>query len=213
MYHDRPRILTAAAGRTGNRPPVVARPADRLTDVTPGGPPYRLLWCQVASGAPGSPPDERYYAQEVRPKDTTAGGGIEWEPVPGGLAQAVVHNVAEAAAHTHLLASGTIVRVEERLDRSSPPNMVYLAHVPAEQPSRLARIVSYDGSAYTVQPVVRGPAGMADDGPQVAGVPNLGELWNDEKGYLAGPAAFDRIVPLVWTPAGWTIVLHPPRMV
>jgi len=215
MRHDRPGRFTAAAaiGRMGRHQAGVARPGDRLTDLAPGGPPYRLLWCRIGSGAPGAPPDERYYADEVRPKDTGAGGAIEWESVPGGLEQAIVHNVAEAAARTHLLEADTIVRVEERPDRSGPPNMVYLMHVPVVQASRLARIVSYDAGSYTVQPVIRSAGGLVDDGPEIGGVPNLGELWDDEKGYLAGPPSFDRIVELVSTPAGWTIVLHPPRMV
>jgi len=214
MEHDRPKNRSAAAAvtRLSRRMPSVARPADRLTDVTPGGPPYRLLWCRIGSDAPGDPPDERYYADEVRPVGTGAGGDIEWEAVPGGLAQAVVHNVAEAAGRTHLVAADSIVRVEERLDRSAPPNMVRLMHVPVEL-LRLARIVSYDDPSYTVQPVIRSPGGLVDDGSQVADVANLGELWDDEKGYLAGPSGFDRIVHLLWTPAGWTIVLHPPRMV
>jgi len=57
------------------------------------------------------------------------------------------------------------------------------------------------------------------DGPTIAGVPNIGELWADEAGYLAGPEGFGRYVRLFRTPAqhpaeaGWTILLHPPRMV
>jgi hypothetical protein len=212
-----PQRRSAAEGmatrdRVGERLVRLTRPADRLTEVTPGGPPYRLLWCSLSEGSPGDPPDERYYADEVRPQGTGSDGRLVWEAAPGGLTHIVVHNVAEAAGRTHVLPVGTIVQVEERLDRSGPPNMVYLAHEPAET-SRLGRIVSYDGTTYTVQPVVRELGGFVSDGPPVSGVANLGELWNDEKGYLAGPMGFDRIVPLVWTPAGWTIVLHPPRMV
>jgi hypothetical protein len=215
MPNDRPKLRTAteARRRLGEHPPRVARPADRLTDVTPGQPPYRLLWFRIAAGAPGEPPDERYYADEVRPKDAGTDGRLEWEAVPGGLAQAVMHNMAEAAAHTHLLSTDMIVHAEERLDRSAPPAFLYLADVPVAATERLARIVSYDGTSYTVQPVVYGAGGMANDGSPVSGVVNLGELWPDEKGYLAGPTGYDRIVSLVSTPAGWTIILHPPRMV
>ena len=94
--------------------------------------------------------------------------------------------------------------------------MAYLAEVPVapeqEQTERLARIVSYGQGAYTVQPVQRTSTGFEDDGPELEGVPNLGELWDDEAGYLAGPEQFDRYVRIFQTPAGWTIVLHPPRM-
>jgi hypothetical protein len=190
------------------------RPKDRWTEISPGGPPYRLLWCRVTSGAPGSPPDERYYADQVRPKGTDPGGHIEWEAVPGGLEGIVVHNVAESESGTHLVPEDTVVPVQERLDRSSPPEMVYLTNIPAaEWMRRIARIVSYSGGTYTVQPVRREGGGYQDDGDPIAGVPNIGELWPDEAGYLAGPDGFDRYVRIFWTPAGWTILLHPPRMV
>jgi len=183
--------------------------------VNAGGLPYRLLWCRIASGAPADPPDERYYANEVRPVGAGTGGRLEWEAVPGGLSGIVVHNVAEAAAGTHLLEADTVVRVEERLDRSSPPAFLYVtsAGVAAAQ-DRLARIVSYDeGGTYTVQPVSLGSGGFTDDGDEIGGVPNLGELWEDEQGYLAGPDDFDRYVRIFRTSAGWTMLLHPPRMV
>ena len=214
MATDRLSIYgTGAAMERGNeRQMELLRPAERWTEVTPGGPPYRLLWCRIASGAPGDPPDERYYADEVRPTGAGSSGHIGWESVPGGLEQVVVHNVAEADFGTHLVPEDTIVRVEERLDRGSPPEMVYLADV-AVPLERLARIVSYDTESYTVQPVRRTGGGIQDDGPTIGGVPNLGELWPDEYGYLDGPADFDRYVQIFLTPAGWTILLHPPRMV
>jgi len=139
---------------------------------------------------------------------------MQWQAITGGLTGIVIHNVAEATGATHLLAEGTVVRVEERLDRNTPPGFIYLASatVPAAG-ERLARIVSYQDGTYTVQPVTRGSGGFANDGPPIAGVPNLGELWDDEKGYLAGPIGFDRYVRLLNTPAGWAILLHPPRMV
>jgi hypothetical protein len=192
-----------------------ARPADRAFDVGPGELPYRLLWCRIGSGAPGDPPDERYYADEVRATGADSEGHVEWQAVPGGQSGIVVYNIAEAAAETHLLVEGTVVRVEERLDRGAPPQFIYLTFscVPAVG-DRLARIVSYDqGGTYTVQPVTRESGGFVDDGPQIAGVPNIGELWDDEKGYLAGPSAFPRYVQIFKTPAGWTILMHPPRMV
>jgi hypothetical protein len=188
------------------------RAADPWTEVSPGGPPYRLLWCRITSGAPGNPPDERYYADEVRPTGVDGEGRLEWEPVPDGLAGIVVHNTAETGLGTHALAEEAVIRVEERLDRSGPPEMVYLAHVPVPQ-ERLARIISYAAGAYTVQPVRRQGGGFVDDGSPIASVPNLGELWDDEKGYLAGPTGFDRYVRIFRTPAGWILLLHPPRMV
>jgi hypothetical protein len=188
------------------------RPAGPWTEITTGGPPYRMLWCRITEGAPADPPDERYYGQEVRPTGPDSGGHLLWEAVPGGVTQAVIHNMAEATAGTHRLAVGTVLRVEERLDRSGPPERVYLADVPPTG-ARLARILSYADGVYVVQPV-RGDAGsFVDDGPPLGGVPNLGELWPAEAGYLAGPAGFDRYVPIHRTPAGWTIVLHPPRLV
>jgi len=214
MDTDRLKVYGAASAldRGDERQLEAARPSDRWTEVSPGGPPYRHLWLRLADGAPGDPPDERYYADEVRPTGVDGGGHLEWEAAPGGLEQVVVHNAAEARAGTHLLAPGTVIRAEERMDRSGPPALLYLADVPVP-PERLARIVAYDAGAYTVQPVRRESGGFAADGPEIAGVKNLGELWEDEAGYLAGPAAFDRYVGIFWTPAGWTMVLHPPRMV
>lgn len=201
--------------RTERRAVEAARPIDRLPEVGTGGLPYRVLWCRIGSGAPADPPDERYYADEVRPAGVGPDGQVQWETVPGGLSGIVVHNVAEAPARTHLLDEDTIVCVEERLDRHSPPEFLYLtAATVATAQDRLARIVSYapDGT-YTVQPVKREAGGFIDDGDEVGGVRNIGELWEDERGYLAGPAAFDRYVRMFQTPAGWTILLHPPRMV
>ena len=216
MDTDRLGIYAPAAAldRGDERQVEAARPADRSTDVSPGGPPYRLLWCRIASGAPGDPPDERYYADEVRPAGVDGGGHVQWETVPDGLTQAVVHNVAEAEAGTHLLAEDQVVRVEERMAWGNPPAMVYLTSVPvAAQTERLARIVSYDNGTYTVQPVRRLSGGFENDGEPISGVPNLGELWADEAGYLSGPDGFDRYVRIFQTPGGWVILLHPPRMV
>jgi len=210
-----------ACGTSGNtakqerRAVEAGRPVDRLPEVSPGGLPYRILWCRIGSDSPADPPDERYYADEVRPTGADLEGHLEWETVPDGLSQIVVHNVAEADAGTHLLAEGTVIRVEERLDRRGPPEFVYLASAIAPSSAdRLARIVAYESDGtYTVQPVRREAGGCVDDGDQVTGVLNLGELWDDEKGYLAGPTGFDRYVRIFLMPAGWTIVLHPPRMV
>ncbi len=216
METDRLRIYApgAALDRGDDRHLEADRPKDRWTEISPGGPPYRVLWCRITTGAPGSPADERYYAEEVRPKGTDAGGHIEWEAVPGGVEGIVVHNVAEAETGTHLVPESTVVRVEERLDRSAPPEMVYLTNVPVARPAqRLARVVSYSGGTYTVQPVRREEGGFENDGDPISGVPNVGELWPDEAGYLAGPDGFDRYVRILSTPAGWTILLHPPRMV
>ncbi len=167
----------------------------------------------MREASPADPPDERYYADEVRPAGADAGGHLAWELVPDGLAEIVVHNVPEAGQGTHLIAPGAVIRVEERLDRSSPPEMVYLASVAAGDTERLARVVSYGSGLYTVQPVRRTAGGYADDGPPIEDVPNLGELWDEEHGYLAGPAAFDRYVRIFRTPAGWAMLLHPPRLV
>ncbi len=198
--------------RADKRRARASRRADRWAEVGPGGPPYRLLWCQIRESSPGDPPDERYYADEVRPATPDSGGHLTWEAVPGGVQQVVIYNVAEAGRNTHLIEPGAIVRVEERLDRSGPPQMIYLMSVGGGE-ERLARIVSYDDGLYTVQPVRRTAGGFADEGPPIQGVPNLGELWNDEQGYLTGPAAFDRYVRIFKTPAGWAMVLHPPRLV
>jgi hypothetical protein len=178
----------------------------------PGAGCARTLWCRLKAGSPCDPPDERYYAEEVRPAGLSAEGHIVWEAVPGGAGDLVVHNTAEAALGTHLLAEGTVAPAEQRLDGGSPPECVQLIHVSVAL-DRFARIISYSGGGYTVQPVRRGEAGFTDEGAPVVGVPNLGELWDDEAGYLAGPGAYERHVRIYWTPAGWTILLHPPRMV
>jgi hypothetical protein len=183
-------------------------------EFTPGGSAFRILWCRTKSGSPGDPPDERYFADEVLPDGADEGGHLAWAAVPGGLEDIVVHNVAEAGRETHLLEEGTVLRVEERLDGSAPPEMVYLAQAEAAStPAHLARIIAYESGAYTVQPVRREAGGFVNDGPEIEGVVNLGEIQPDEEGYLAGPAAADRYVPLIETPAGWAIILHPPRMV
>ena len=215
MGQERLKIYAneAARDRRGERQVDLARPTEKWAEVTPGGPPYRLLWCRITDGAPGNPPDERYYGDEVRPAGVDASGHVTWETVPDGLQQIVIHNVAEAVSGTHLAPADTIVRVEERLDRRGPPEMVYLAEVGIAGSERLARIVSYASGAYTVQPVRREGGGFVDEGDPIDGVPNLGELWDDEAGYLAGPSQFDRYVRIFTTPAGWTILLHPPRMV
>jgi len=205
---------SAVRDRGEDRHVDAARPTDRSPDLEPGGPPYRLLWARLLATAPGDPPDERYHADEVRPTGPDGDGRMQWETFAGALAGIVVHNVAEADARSHLLAEDAVVRVEARLDRSNPPDMVYLTSVPAaETTQRLARVVSYSDGAYTVQPVRREGGQFVDDGDPVAGVPNVGELWPDEAGYLAGPSEYDRYVPLTWTASGWIIILHPPRMV
>jgi hypothetical protein len=206
---------SAVRDRSEDRHVDAARPTDRSPDLEPGGPPYRPFWARLLATAPGDPPDERYLADEVRPTGPTGDGLMQWETFAGALAGIVVHNVAEAEARSHLLAAETVVRVEARLDRRSPPDMVYLTFVPpaAEVRQQVARVVSYAGGAYTVQPVRREGGQFVDDGDPVAGVPNVGELWPDEAGYLNGPSEYDRYVPLTWTASGWIIVLHPPRMV
>lgn len=206
---------SAVRDRSEDRHVDAARPTDRSPDLEPGGPPYRLLWACLLASAPGDPPDERYHADEVRPAGPDGDGLMQWETFAGALSGVVVHNLAEAEARSHLLPADTVVRVEARLDRRSPPEMVYLAFVPpaAEVRQQVARVVSYSGGAYTVQPVRREGGQFVDDGDPVPDVPNVGELWPDEAGYLDGPGEYDRYVRLTWTASGWLIVLHPPRMV
>ncbi len=181
------------------------------TDLAEGLPPHRIHWVELIAGGPGDPLDERYYGDEVRPAGVGGDGRLAWEAAPDGLSGVVVHNVAEAGLGTHALAAGTVVRVEARLDGGDPPDLVYLAHVPVPR-DRLARVESYAGGSYTVQPVRREGGGMTDDGSPIAGVVNLGELWPEEAGYLAGPAAYDRYVRIHWSAAGWAMLVHPPRL-
>ena len=206
---------SAVRDRSEDRHVDAGRPTDRSPDLVPGGPPYRLFWARLLATAPGDPPDERYHADEVRPTGPDGDGRMQWATFDGALAGIVVHNVAEAAARSHLLPADTVVRVEARLDRRTPPEMVYLTYVAvtAEAARQMARIISYSGGTYTVQPVRREGGTFVDDGDPVAGVPNVGELWPDEAGYLAGPSGYERYVPLTPTASGRIIVLHPPRMV
>ncbi len=213
MNNERLKVhgTSAALERAERRHAEAGRPT-APAEFTPGGPPYRVLWCRVTAGSPGDPPDERYYAEAVRPSGPDGEGRIQWEAVSGGPAGLVVHNVAEAAAGTHLLAEGTVLRVEARMDGDGPPAMVYLAHA-AVPVDRLARIVSYAGGTYTVQPVRREGGGFVDDGPEIGGVANAGELWPEEAGYLGGPPAYERVVRLVRAGGEWLVIHHPPRMV
>ncbi len=216
MPNDPLGIYTPGAvrDRSEDRHVDAARPTDRSPDLEPGGPPYRTFWARILATAPGDPPDERYYADEVRPVGPDGNGHMQWQKPTGGLESIVVHNVAEADTGSHLVPEDTVVRVEARLDRRSPPEMVYLtARSAAEPTQRLARITSYSGGAYTVQPVRREGGEFVDDGDAITGVPNVAELWPDEAGYLDGPSGYDRYVPLVSTASGWIILLHPPRMV
>jgi|WetSurMetagenome_2_1015567.scaffolds.fasta_scaffold93763_2 hypothetical protein len=200
---------------TDERRLAASRPADRWAEVGPSGPPHRVLWCRVLEEAPANPPDERYYADEVRPAGLDGGGHQAWEAAPNGLEAIVVHNVAEAGLGTHSVAPDAVIRVEEWLNLSSPPELIYLANVTVSggDADRLARIVSYGSGGYTVQPVRREAGGYVNDGAPIAAVPNLGELWDEEIGYLVGPAAFDRYVRIFKTPAGWAMLIHPPRLV
>jgi len=215
MADDRLKILglDAALLREEEREADLPRSAEGRSEVSPAPPPYRLLWVQITSGAPGDPPDERYYADEVRPRQSSGTGHVEWEPVPGGLQGIVVHNVAEASQGSHTLPEGMIIRAEERLDRDDPPRLVYLASAEMQQAQQLARIVSYDSGSYTVQRVRLETGGFVDDGSPLSGVPNLGELRPEEAGYLDGPAGYDRYVELIRTSGGWAFILHPPRLV
>jgi hypothetical protein len=215
MTEDRLKILglDAALLREEEREAALPRSAEGRSEVSPAPPPYRLLWCQIAYGAPGDPPDERYYADEVRPQEANESGHMEWEAVPGGLQGLVVHNIAEAGMGSHTLPQGMVVRVEERLDHGDPPDMVYLACAEMQQPQKLGRIVSYDDGTYTVQPVRMETGSFVDDGPPISGVPNLGELWPDEAGYMDGPAGYDRYVELLGGSGRYAFILHPPRMV
>jgi hypothetical protein len=214
MAEERLKVLgvDAALLREEEREAALPRSGEGRNEVSPGLPPYRLLWCQIASGAPGDPSDERYYADEVRPRQGGYAGHIEWEPVPGGLQGIVVHNIAEAGQGSHTLPEGLVIRVEGRLDRGAPPEMVYLACAEMQQ-TRLGRIVSYDTGSYTVQPVRREEGGYVNDGAALSGVKNLGELWPEEAGYMSGPADYDRYVELLSTGGEWVFIVHPPRLV
>ena len=198
-----------AAGREGNF----------VAELGGGDPGYALYWAQLsASGAPGSPPDERYLVDEVRPAGLDAEtGAVVWELVPGGRRDRVAWNVAEAVDRTHELPAGRVVLVREELDQASPPEFRSIffaaAGVAATAGSRMVRITGFSLGAYTVQPVTWSGAAWADDGPPVSGVVNVGEIRDEEAGYLAGPSGH-AIYARLYSEGGQPfLAVHPPRMV
>jgi hypothetical protein len=183
-----------------------------------GGPDagFRLYWGRLnTTAAPGTPPDERYYLDEVRPAGVDAGGAIDWEAAPNGRTNVVAWNVAEAIDRTHQLAVGVVVLVREELDESSPAEFRSIFCVypgGAANDSCLVRVTGYDGTAYTVQPVAWSNGAWADDGDAVSGVPNVGEIQAGEPGYLAGPSGANVYVRMYTDGGENYLVVHPPRM-
>lgn len=199
-----------AAGREGNF----------IAELGGGDLGYRLWWGRITAVVPGSPPDERYAVDEVRPSAVDGGGALVWELVPDGGRNVVVWNVAEAIDRTHELPEGEVVLVREELDQSHPGEfraVFFRAASPGEPPSvggsRMCRIISYGGgSAYTVQPVAWSGGAWVDDGDTLSGVVNVGELQAGEDGYLAGPSGADVYVRLYTEGDDAFLVVHPPRM-
>jgi hypothetical protein len=185
-----------------------------------GGPDqgFALYWGQLnATTPPGSPSDERYLLDEVRPKDVGSNGGIEWELVPGGRRNEVAWNVAEAIERTHTLPVGLVVLVREELDRSSPSEFrsIFFCSVGGGgRESRMCRIESFNGQSgtYTVRPVTWDGSEWVDDGSAVSQVHNVGEVQAGEGGYLSGPAGKDIYVRLYDENNEPFLVVHPPRM-
>jgi len=184
-----------------------------------GGPElgFRLYWARLAATpAPGSPPDERYYADEVRPAGLTSEGAIDWQLTPGGRTETIAWNVAEALDRSHRLPDGTVVLVREELDCSSPAEFrAIFCRAPASAGgSRMCRVESYDAEeqTYTVQPVAWTGSAWEDQGETIEGVVNVGEVQAGEEGYLSGPQAATIRVRLYDENGTPFLAVHPPRM-
>jgi hypothetical protein len=80
--------------------------------------------------------------------------------------------------------------------------------------SRMCRVISYNGSlgTYTVQPVAWTGAAWQDDGDQVEGVVNVGEIQAGEEGYLGGPTGEEVYARLYDENGARFLAVHPPRM-
>jgi hypothetical protein len=185
-----------------------------------GGPDlgYVLYWARVSDETPpGSPPDERYVVDEVRPEGIDGEGAVTWELVPGGRRDVVAWNVAEAVDRTHQLDPDTVVLVREELDHGSPVEFraLFFRSVAPSGGSRVGRVTGYDSleATYTVQPVSWNGSAWTDDGAAISDVPNLGEVRAEEEGYLAGPAGSDIYVTLHEEGGDTFLIVHPPRMV
>lgn len=185
-----------------------------------GGPElgYVLWWGRINSTTPpGSPPDERYFLDEVRPSEVDQDEAIVWQAVPGGRSDVVAWNVAEAIDRTHLLDEDTVVLVREELDQASPAEFRALFFRSAGQAaagSRMCRVESYQSGAgtYTVQPVAWSGSSWTDDGEPISGVVNVGEVQAGEDGYLDGPEDEDIYVRLYEEGGDHFLAVHPPRM-
>lgn len=185
-----------------------------------GGPElgYRLYWGRLTNATPpGSPPDERYVVEEVRPAGVDPDDGIAWELVPGGNTDTVAWNVAEAIDRTHLLAEETIVLVREELDQAATPEfraIFFRAVGSTVGGSRMCRIESYSSGAgtYTVQPVAWSGSAWVADGDSVLDVVNVGEVQSGEAGYLSGPSGEAIYVRLYDEDGTPFLAVHPPRM-
>lgn len=185
-----------------------------------GGPEqgYVLYWGRLNdSTPPGDPPDERYCVDEVQPEGVDQDGAIEWGVVPGGRTDVVAWNMAEAVDRTHELAEDTVVLVREELDRDSPAEFRSIFCRSVGGPgggSRMCRVESYSSGegTYTVQPVVWNDSAWTDDGDEIAGVVNVGEVQGGEAGYLSGPVGEDIYVRLYEENEEHFLAVHPPRM-
>jgi len=184
-----------------------------------GGPElgYVLYWAKLQETAPADPADERYLVDEVRPTGLGPDGALVWEIVPDGRTDVVAWNLAEAIDRTHRLAADEVVLVREELDRGSPSEFRAIFFRPVGSSgggSRMCRIESYDsyGGTYTVQPVAWANGAWQDDGDEIAGVPNVGEVRDAEAGYLAGPSSHTIYARLYAEGEAYFLAVHPPRM-
>lgn len=177
---------------------------------------FKLYWGRLnATTAPGTPPDERYYLDEVQPAGVDSGGAIDWEVVPNGLTNVVAWNTAEAGNRTHQLPVGLVVLVREELDESSPPvfRSIFCVYPGGGgSDSCLVRVTGYDGTAYTVQPVAWSGGAWTDTGAPISGVPNIGEIQAGEQGYLSGPSGANVYVRMYTDGGEQYLAVHPPRM-
>lgn len=166
---------------------------------------------KITDNASGS-----YSWTEQQPKSTGGGGKADWEDevgpregVKSTATAAYELNGAEDVPNDTLVTLCEIVR-----SNGTPAYFFSFVVVSSFGGSRMCLIVSYQSgtTSYTVQPVAWSGSAWVNDGSQITGVVNVGEVQTGEGGYLSGPGGEDIYVRLYEENGDWFLAVHPPRM-